>query len=285
MALLPGLHRKLDLVGFVLFAPAAIQLLLALQYGGNEFPWHSSTVIGLFCGAGATFVAFLAWNWHKGDEALIPVAMVRKRVVVASCVCVLFMMGMTFLVSYFLPIYFQTVRGVSPLISGVHLLPTILPQILAAVVGGWAGMSTLHLAPLVVCHRSLRNMRANVSRFSCLVGKVGYYTPFAIGGSALVAIGNGLLSSLSPTTSTGRWVGYQVIMGVGRGVASQIVRLFPLASSPVLCAPAPLRRGPCSDQAPRHSPLFPSRTLCRRRRSPSPCLSWSSASTLADPCC
>ncbi|GAB1210515.1 hypothetical protein APSETT445_009309 [Aspergillus pseudonomiae] len=78
---LPG---QLDLIGFALFAPSAIQLLLALQYGGNQFTWHSSQVIGLFCGAGATFIAFLLWDYKQGDKAMIPFSMIRKRVVWSS---------------------------------------------------------------------------------------------------------------------------------------------------------------------------------------------------------
>ena len=58
------LPTKLDLIGFAIFAPAAIQLLLAVEYGGDQFAWNSSTVIGLFCGAGATFIVFLAWDYH-----------------------------------------------------------------------------------------------------------------------------------------------------------------------------------------------------------------------------
>jgi hypothetical protein len=56
------------------------------------------------------------------------------------------------------------------------------------------------------------------------VGRLGYYMPFSAVGTVLVAIANGLLSLVSPGTSTGKWIGYQIIAGVGRGLAMQVVR-------------------------------------------------------------
>ena len=55
-----------------------------------------------------------------------------------------------------------------------------------------------------------------------LVGKVGYYLPFIILSGALVAIGTGLLSTIMVTTSTARWVGFQILIGFGRGCGLQV---------------------------------------------------------------
>lgn len=55
------------------------------------------------------------------------------------------------------------------------------------------------------------------------VGRVGYYLPFALIGSIMITIANGIISTLSPTTSTGKWIGYQIIHGVGRGLGMQMV--------------------------------------------------------------
>jgi hypothetical protein len=52
LSLLPRIHHYLDLVGFILLAPAILQLLLALQFGGQAHPWKSAVVIGLLCGSG-----------------------------------------------------------------------------------------------------------------------------------------------------------------------------------------------------------------------------------------
>ena len=41
----------------------------------------------------------------------------------------------------------------------------------------------------------------------------------------MIAAANGLLSTLSPGTSTGKWIGYQIILGTGRGLGMQMVRL------------------------------------------------------------
>lgn len=130
----------LDLMGFVLFAPAAIQCLLALQYGGNNFAWNSATIIGLFCGAGGTFIVFLIWEYYKGDDAMIPFSTVRIQTVWASCVVYGFMLGFLVVTSYYLPIYFQAIKGVSPLISGVYLLPSILSQMVVAIISGGLGL-------------------------------------------------------------------------------------------------------------------------------------------------
>lgn len=77
---------KLDLIGFVIFAGASIQLLLALNWGGSVHAWTSSTIIGLFVGSGAALFAFVAWEWHKGEDAMIPLSIVRRRIVWSSCV-------------------------------------------------------------------------------------------------------------------------------------------------------------------------------------------------------
>jgi hypothetical protein len=136
MSVIRTLPAKLDLIGFAIFAPAAIQLLLALQYGGITFAWNSAQIIGLFCGAGGTFIVFLAWEYYKGDAAMIPFSMVRKKTVWASCLTYGFIMGQLFCFSFYLPIYFQGVKGASPTMSGVYILPSVLSHVFTSLGSG-----------------------------------------------------------------------------------------------------------------------------------------------------
>ncbi|WPG99119.1 Hypothetical protein R9X50_00193000 [Acrodontium crateriforme] len=204
MKVLRDIHNKLDLVGFVIFAPAAVMLLLALQWGGNQYPWNSSVVIGLFCSAGATFLVWLAWDYYKKDKAMIPLSMLRKQHVWVSGVSMGFLSSSMTILSYYLPIYFQSVRGKSAAISGVYLLPGILSQLIGAVSSGK------------------------------LVGKFGYYLPWAVASGVLTAVGYGALSTLNPTSSTGKWIGFQIIAGIGRGFGLQM----PLVAVQNTIAPA-----------------------------------------------
>ncbi len=131
---------EFDLIGFALFAPASIQFFLALQYGGNQYAWNNATVIGLFCGAGVTFILFLVWNYRQGELAMIPVSVLKERAVWASCSAALFFGGSIFVTAYYLPIYFQDVLGRTPLMSGVDVLANILPQMVMTMVTGRLGM-------------------------------------------------------------------------------------------------------------------------------------------------
>jgi hypothetical protein len=50
----------------------------------------------------------------------------------------------------------------------------------------------------------------------------------------LAAIGYGLMSMLKPTTSSSKWIGYQVLYGVGSGAMTSAVSLLPNILSPSL---------------------------------------------------
>ncbi len=113
-----------------------IQLLLALQWGGTKFAWNSAQIIGLFCGAGGTTIVFLLWDYYKGDAAMIPFSMVRKRIVWSSSIGYGLFAGQLYTASYWVPIYFQGVKGTSPTMSGVYILPMIVAHIFAAVSSG-----------------------------------------------------------------------------------------------------------------------------------------------------
>ncbi|KAI0964897.1 major facilitator superfamily domain-containing protein [Xylaria arbuscula] len=192
MTVLPRLHRYLDLLGFVLFAGSVLQLLLALQFGGVIFPWGSSQVIGLFVGAGVTFAAWFSWNLRAGDDALLPHAMISRRAVWSAGLYQAILLSALYGSTFYLPIYFQAVNGASAILSGVYLLPSILPQLL------FAGSSGFALA------------------------KVGYVIPFAIFATVLLTTANGLYSLLQPGSPTGYWVGFQVLGGVGSGAGLQV---------------------------------------------------------------
>lgn len=144
MALVRRVIPQLDILGFLLFAPAAILLLLALQFGsGGTYQWNSSLIIGLFVGAGVAAILFLFWEWKAGDVAIIPFSMVRNQIVWASTLQYITLISAVFVGTQYFPIYFQAVKGVGPVLSGVYLLPSILSQIIFVLLSGGLSKSSL----------------------------------------------------------------------------------------------------------------------------------------------
>lgn len=56
-------------------------------------------------------------------------------------------------------------------------------------------------------------------------GKIGYYTPLAIIGTCIMCAGAGLLTTFQVDTSTGKWIGYQILYGFGLGLCFQVPNL------------------------------------------------------------
>ncbi|KAI0525521.1 major facilitator superfamily domain-containing protein [Xylaria bambusicola] len=197
LALVRRVLPQLDSIGFILFAPAATLLLLALQFGSGEtYAWDSSVVIGLFVGSGVSAIFFLVWEWKAGDVAIIPFSMVKTRIVWTSTVQYVSLIAAIFVGTQFFPIYFQAVKGVGPVLSGVYLLPSILSQIVFVVFSGG------------------------------LISKVGYYLPFAILAGVGATVAAGLISTWDANTSTGMWIGYQIVYGIrGCGIQLAVVAI------------------------------------------------------------
>lgn len=88
---------NLDFLGTVLFLGAICCLLLVLQWGGQTYPWSDSKCIGLFVGFGLLTVLFCVWQWYRGDRAIIPFRILRKRSIWMGALVLCFL-GMSSLV-------------------------------------------------------------------------------------------------------------------------------------------------------------------------------------------
>lgn len=211
--------QTFDVAGSAILIGTVIQLLLALHFGGSEYPWGSPTVIGLLCGFGAAAILFVGWEYRAGPNALIPLELFLNRVLTCGTMMNLCASGLTYIATYFIPIYFQSILGDSPMESGIHMLPSILSSILFTILSGTLSKSR----PFNAENSSRIDLwsRADGKRF--VVSKLGYYLPWAVFAALITAAGCGLMSSWSVTTSTGEWIGYQILYGSGRGLGMQMV--------------------------------------------------------------
>ncbi|KAF2475439.1 MFS general substrate transporter [Lindgomyces ingoldianus] len=180
--------KRLDIIGAILFIPGIVMILIALQWGGVSYPWSSARIIGLFVGAGVILVIFAVWEWRRGDEAMLPPSILLQRTVLSGSLCAMFAMGAQIILGVWLPEWFQAVKGVSPTTSGVNLLPTMLGQVVSSIISG------------------------------TLITKLGYYNPWLLVGTALMSISSGLFTTFDAGTSNSKWIGYQVIYGLGTGM-------------------------------------------------------------------
>jgi MFS family permease len=128
--------NRLDLIGFTMFAPGVIMLLFAFDWGGNKYEWKSATIIGLFCGTVGILAVFLIWEKFRGKNAMIPLALLKNRVLIFASITMIMSQGSLLVVIYYLPLWFQVAKGASPTMGGVYFLPSVGSQIISSIVTG-----------------------------------------------------------------------------------------------------------------------------------------------------
>lgn len=137
----PTIFEQMDLLGFILLAGFAIQLLLALEWGGSRYPWNSSVIVGMLCGAFATLIIFFFVQRRKGDQALIPLRIAGQRVVLCGCIVFGILMSCAFQRTFYMPMYFQSIMDATAMMSGVYMLPNVVSQVASTLVSGYMGKS------------------------------------------------------------------------------------------------------------------------------------------------
>jgi hypothetical protein len=199
--------RKLDFIGAAIFIPCILMALLALQWGGSNYPWRSATIIGLFLGFGGLLVVFALWEAHKGEEAMIPPSVLGMRAVICTSLTIMLALGSLFTVVYYLPEWFQVVKGASPVHSGIMNIPALLSQVFGTILSGG------------------------------FVTQLGPLNPWMWLGSTFMAVGTGLYCTFLPHTASGHWIGFQILQGFGFGTLAQMPIVAVQASLPSSQAP------------------------------------------------
>jgi EmrB/QacA subfamily drug resistance transporter len=190
----PHVRHKIDILGATLLAAGVGALILLTTWGGNQYAWGSSTIIGLAI-AGVGLLALFIWRESRAEEPILPLPLFRSRVFsVANAMG--FTIGMAmFGAIVFIPLFLQLVYGASPTSSGLRMLPLMGGLLIAAIFSGR------------------------------IISRIGRYKAFPIAGTAVLVVGMFLLSRLG--VGTAPWLAsvYMAVVGVGIGLVMQVLVL------------------------------------------------------------
>ncbi|KAJ5490289.1 Major facilitator superfamily domain general substrate transporter [Penicillium expansum] len=183
---------SLDLIGTAIFLPTIVCLLLALQWGGQKYPWANPRIIVLFVLFGLGLCFWMYVQHVRQDLATVPPRIIKNRNVWGALAYSTCLGGAFFVSVYYLPLWFQAIKGASATKSGVMNLPLIL------------GVTIFTMVSAV------------------LVTVSGYYNPFVLAATVIFSVGNGLLTTLEPSSGPAKWIGYQAMTGIGAGMGMQL---------------------------------------------------------------
>lgn len=197
-AVLPSSPRRpsvrIDVKGGVLLTGAVTSIVLVTTWGGTQYEWASPLIMGLSVASVALGAAFV-WVELRVPEPLLPLRLFRFRTFALSTgIALLIGVAMYGAINY-IPLFLQTVNGVSATDSGLLLIPLMLGMIIASVIAG--------------------NM----------VTRTGRYRVYPILGTAVMTAGIVLLGTLDGASSRFESSFYMVIVGVGLGLTMQIIVL------------------------------------------------------------
>nr|QDK64761.1 AshT [Aschersonia paraphysata] len=183
--------QRLDPLGAAFLLPAVVCIILALQWAGSEYSWSNWRIILLLVLGGLLAIAFVASQILMPETATVPPHVARQRTVFASFLFSLMTGGSMLIVTYWLADWFQAIQNVSAVEAGIRTIALVLSQAVGAIGGGAS------------------------SRL------IGYPPAIMMLSATFISVGNGLLSTLEVDTGSGKWIGYQVLLGLGFGLGTQ----------------------------------------------------------------
>lgn len=180
--------KEVDWVGMTLFLASTTGFLIPITWGGVQYPWDSwRTLVPLIvCGVGmAAFVL------HQEFIAKHP--LIRTSIFKNLSAAILFLSTIVhgiilWAILYYMPLYYQAVKGMAPILTGVAMFPWTFTVAPASIATGIA------------------------------IAVTGRYRWANRSGWALTTLGMGLLLLLKVHTTTVSWIFLQLVGGVGTGM-------------------------------------------------------------------
>ena len=187
-------RHRIDYEGAALPVAGVTSLLLALVWGGNEYPWGSPVILGSAAAGVVLLAGFVLWE-GRAAEPILPLRLFRKPVFRMSVV-LSFLVGMgMFGGIIFLPLFLQVVNGASATDSGLLTLPMMIGIMTTSIGSGR------------------------------LITRTGRYKVFPVVGFAVASLGMWMLSRMDSATTTVYSSLSMFVFGLGIGLISQVLIL------------------------------------------------------------
>lgn len=187
-------HHTIDYLGTFLIASVATCLVLVASLGGTTWDWDSPQIIGTAL-LGAVLLVWFVRVEGRAAEPVLPLKLFRIRTFTLVSV-ISFVVGFAmFGAMTYLPTFLQIVQGVTPTMSGVHMLPMVAGMLLTSTASGQ------------------------------IVSRTGRWKVFPVAGTAVTALGLLLLHRLTETSSTWEMSVYFFVFGAGLGLVMQVLVL------------------------------------------------------------
>jgi EmrB/QacA subfamily drug resistance transporter len=183
-----NLKHSIDYYGLSLLILGVVPALLALSWGGVEYPWGSAQIIGMFVFAAVALTVFIFVE-RRSREPIIPLTLFKNRIVSISVVMIFLTAFGMFGSIIFIPLFFQGVLGATATTSGNFLTPMMLGVVFGSFISGQV-----------------------LSRTG------GHYRIQGVVGVAILSFGLFLLSGMTIDTSYSTAVRNMVIAGFGMGI-------------------------------------------------------------------
>ena len=187
-------HHTIDYLGTVLLGAGLSAIVLAASLGGTSYAWGSGTIVGLWIAGVVLVVAFLVCERHAREPVLPPRLLSNRVFAVTSAVGFVVGFALFGAVTY-LPLFLQVVRGASPTGSGLQLVPLMGGLLVTSIASGQ------------------------------VITRTGRYRAFPIAGTAVMALGLYLLSTMDSTSSVGVIFVFMFVLGLGLGMVMQVLVL------------------------------------------------------------
>ncbi|MFF8870950.1 MDR family MFS transporter [Streptomyces massasporeus] len=188
-------RHVIDYLGTFLIAAVATCLVLVASLGGTTWAWGSWQIVGLAVLGVLLAVAFVAVE-RRAAEPVLPLKLFRVRTFTLAAL-ISFVVGFAmFGAMTYLPTFLQVVQGISPTMSGVHMLPMVLGLLLASTASGQ------------------------------IVSRTGRWKVFPIAGTGITTLGLLLLHQLDEHSSTAELSGFFFVFGLGLGLVMQVLVLI-----------------------------------------------------------